>query len=857
MILLFVESPNKTKKIEHLLGSKYRVAASVGHIMDLDPSKMSVEIDNGFKPIYIINSDKTSVVKNLKQLASKADEILLATDEDREGEMIAWSIANVLNLKNPKRITFNAITKSEIQNAVKNPRQIDNNMVNAQKARRILDRLVGYELSPVLDKHIGQKKLSAGRVQSVVARLIVDRENDIKKFFSEELKSFFRFKGDFLSDGKNIRASLYDYEGKNTDGSFKGGQAKLDGETRSREFLTNCIESEFKVEHVFDKKRTQGPSPPFTTSTLQQDANRKFGYSIKRTMTAAQHLYEAGYITYMRTDSVSLSEEALENIKKYILEVHGDEYYRKTEYKSKTKNAQEAHEAIRPTDVYTTEVDDGNRIGDDEKRIYNLIWKRSVASQMKPAEFNVTSIQISISEEKDYYFMTKIENLTFAGFLAVYNIENLEKDDKDEEELIIKNVKVPKVGQKLKVSNINGTQEYVKPQGRYNYASLVAKLDPDNLNIGRPATYGSIIEKIIERCYIETKDVSGVEVDSLTLNWNNSDGETDILESTDKITLGKEKNKFVPTHLGILVTNFLILYFPKIMDYQFTANMEDKLDDIANGDLEWNVVLKEFYEEFHPLVMNIMIKNPEIEDKYTKLLGIDGSTGCEIYSTMAKYGPVVKLIQKAGKPKYAPIKEPLTLETIKLDDALKLFEYPKELGKYERKKVLLNTGKFGFYLTIGSGSDVKGINIDKGDITLNEAIEIIKSKDKKALNSFANGTKKFSILDGPYGKYINVYDTKTKKKFNVSLPKDENIENITLEKINEILNNKFKKYKKTDDKTDTKQEINKDTEKTTQKDTVEKKVIKTAAKKVIKKKVTKKIPKKVINNAAKKNIVIE
>ncbi|QKF94073.1 DNA topoisomerase IA subunit omega [Fadolivirus algeromassiliense] len=850
MIVLFVESPNKTKKIEHLLGEGYRVAASVGHIMDLDPKKMSIEIDNGFKPIYIINTDKTTVVKNLKQLAKNAGEILLATDEDREGEMIAWSIADVLGLKNPKRITFNEITKAALEEAVKNPRQIDTNMVNAQKARRILDRIVGYELSPLLDKHLGQKSLSAGRVQSVVARLIVDRENEIKKFFSDELKSFFRFKGEFVSDGKAIKAGLYDVDGKNADGSFKGSQSKLDGETRSREFLTNCTNAEFKVEHVFDKKRTQGPSAPFTTSTLQQDANRKFGFSIKRTMTAAQHLYEAGYITYMRTDSVNLSEECLENIKKYVIENHGNEYYKRTEYKSKTKNAQEAHEAVRPTDVYTTDVEIGGKINDDEKRLYNLIWKRSVASQMKHAEFNVTSIQISINNEKEHFFMTKIENLTFAGFLAVYNIENIEKDE-DEDEDVAKNIKVPKVGQTLTTNNIIGTQEYIKPPGRYNYASLVAKLDPDNLNIGRPATYGAIIEKIIERCYIESKDTLGVEVDSLVLTWNNNSSEDNISENTNKIVLGKEKNKFVPTHLGILVTNFLLSYFPNIMDYQFTATMEDKLDEIANGNLEWNNVLKDFYDEFHPLVLNILLKNPEIEDKYTKLLGADPKSGGEIYATMAKYGPVVKLVQKAGKPKYAPIKEPLTLESIKIDDALKLFEYPKELGKYERKKVLLNRGQYGFYITVGT----QRISVDNENITLIDAIEAIKNKTtNKALNTFTSGTRVYSILDGQYGKYVNVFDGKTKKKFNVSLPKDEDVDNITLDRINEIIKNKFDKYK-TPPKNN-KQNIQ-ESEKVPAKTVPAKKApTKKAPTKVPAKKAGK-VTKKIIKKAANKNIQIE
>lgn len=786
MILVVVESPGKIKKLEHILGAGYKVIASVGHIMDLDPKKMSIEIENNFNPIYIINADKTSVVKNLKEYAKISDDVLIASDEDREGETIAWCVAHVLGIKKPKRITFNSITKTELMKAVKSPRQIDNNMVNAQKARRILDRIVGYELSPLLDKHMGQKCLSAGRVQSVVARLIVDRENEIKKFFSGELESYFKFKGNFLSVDKSFNANLYDLEGVNNDGVFKGNTSKIENETGARKFIEKCMKSVFKVAHIFSKKRTQGPSPPFTTSTLQQEGSRKFGFSSKRTMTAAQHLYEAGYITYMRTDSVNLSEEALQNIKKYVIERYGDNYYRRLEYKSKSKNTQEAHEACRPTDVYTESVENNNgKIGNDEIRLYSLIWKRTVASQMKPAEYNVTSIQISISEDKEHFFMTNIENLIFPGFLAVYNIENIEGEE-DDEEGENKNIQVPKIGEELKTNNIIGIQEYARPPGRYNEASLIDKLDPKNLNIGRPATYASIISKILEREYVKVVDIPGVEKDSLTLTWNGTDNE--IIEEAEKVILGKEKNKFTPTHLGTLVTNFLLHYFPKIMDYKFTSGMEDKLDDIANGDLVWNEVLKEFYDEFHPLVMNNWAKKAEVEDKYTKLLGCDPKTGNEIYATMAKFGPVVKQIPKIGKPKYAPIKEPLLLESVTFNDAIKLFEFPKLLGKYEKNKVLLNKGEYGFYITMGSFK----FSVDKENITLNEVIELIKSKQKKALAQFESDSKIFLVLEGPYGKYINVSDNKTKKKYNISLPKDEDVKNLTLVKIQSIISSFYK-----------------------------------------------------------------
>jgi DNA topoisomerase-1 len=831
MILLFVESPNKTKKIEHILGPGHKVLASVGHIMDLDPKGMSIEIENNFNPIYIINKDKTTVVKNLKSAAKKATQILIATDEDREGEMIAWCIADVLKLKNAKRITFNSITQKDITNAIKNPRQIDNNMVNAQKTRRLLDRLVGYEISPILLRNFGQSNLSAGRVQSVVARLIVDRENEIKKFMSDPLKSYFKFYGTFLSDNKPFVASLYDLEGTNNDGFYKGTHSRIEDPDNARKFLTNCMGSKFKVMHVFDKKKTQGPSPPFTTSTLQQEANRKLGYSGKRTMTSAQRLYEAGYITYMRTDSVNLSEEAIENIKKYVIDTYGNNYYRKVEYKSKTKNTQEAHEAIRPTDVFTTEIEVDGRIGNDEIKLYNLIWKRTVASQMKPAEYNVTSIQISISKESDKFFMTTLENLTFNGFLAVYNIANIESEDNDNEldneNNSNKNIKVPSIGIELDVDNIVGDQDYVRPPGRYNQASLIDKLDPKNLNIGRPATYVSIIEKIIEREYVKVADLPGINVDSSKFTWKSP--ELVINEDTSKIILGKEKNKYIPTHLGIIVTYYLIKNFPKIMDYKFTAQMEEKLDDIASGDLVWYEVLKEFYNEFHPMVMTIKINKPEIQEKYTKLLGIDPLSGFEIYATLGKYGPIYKMMSKPGKPKIAPIKEPVTLETATLEGGVKAFEYPKVLGKYDKTQILLQTGKFGYYLIHGKKKYTIG---DRNEITLNEAIEIIQGK-QKGLLTFESGTKIYSIKDGPYGKYVKIYDNKTKKGFNLSLPKDEDVNGLTLDRINEIISAKFKN--KIPVKKEPPSVVKK--EQPSNKSTV-------SDKKIIKKKIIKKVPKK-------------
>lgn len=861
MTLLLVESPKKIKTIEGILGNGYKVLASVGHIMDLNPNYTSYEMDDNFNPTYSVTANRIDIVKQIKIAAKNATNILIATDEDREGEMIGWNIAQVLGLKNPKRITFISVTKKAITDAIKNPRQIDTNLLNAQKSRRILDMMIGFKLSPLLIRNFGQSNLSAGRVQSVVARLIIDKENEITKFMSEASKSFFKFKGTFLSENKPFTASLYDMEGKNADGFFKGSQSKIDNEENARKVLTNCMGSKFKVAYVFDKKKTQGPSPPFTTSTLQQEANRKIGFSGKRTMSAAQNLYAAGYITYMRTDSISLSEEALENIQKYVTETYGINYYRKMEYKTKTKNTQEAHEAIRPTDVYTTEVESEGRIGYDEQKLYSLIWKRSVASQMKLAEYNVTSIQISIQNEPKYFFMTLLENLTFAGFLAVYNIKNTDNEDKEDNmdnvndnidnvddtdnmESSNKNIKVPKVGVELTVKKINSNQDYIRPPGRYNQASLMDKLDPKNLNIGRPATYVSIIETIVEKNYVQVADLPGSEVDSLNLTWNAPDKE--IIENINKLVLGKEKSKYVPTHLGIMVTYYLIKNFPKIMDYQFTAQMEEKLDDIACGNLIWNIVLKEFYDEIHPQVMNINFNKPEIEAKYTKLLGVDPATGFELYATMAKFGPVYKLMTKPGKPRMAPIKEPLTLETATFEGGLKAFEYPKELGKYNKKKIQLQTGQFGFYLIY----DTQKISVnDKNNITFDEAVEVIKGRQQKDLGTFTAGTKVFTILDGKFGKYIKIIDSKTKKDFCVSLPKNEDVSKLTIERINEIISLKFNK-----NKIENTQE-----QKSTVTSTLKLKsnsIIDTTKKPAIKKPKVKVVNKKIIKKVANKNISV-
>ena len=845
-ILVIIESPGKCQKIEHILGKDYKVMATYGHIMDIEPSLKSIDIQNKFTPKYQIQKEKADVVNKLRAAAKGAKDIIISSDPDREGEMIAWSVAKVLNLKNPKRVTFNEITKKEVTEAIKTPRELDQNLINAQKTRRILDMLVGFELSPLLLRHMGQGNLSAGRVQSVAIRVVVDKENEISAFMSKPFQSFFKVKCVFLSDNKPFSSNLYDLEGTTSDGYYKGSMSKIDGEDNARGFLNNCILSTFKVAHVFEKKRTQGPAPPFMTASLQQEANKKLGFKAKRTMTAAQHLYEAGYITYMRTDSVNLSEESMENIKQYVVKKYGANHYRKVEYKSKGKHTQEAHEAVRPCDVNTEKVntDDSTKLGSDEIRLYNLIWKRTVASQMKPAEYDVTSIQISISKEKDYFFMTNIENLTFAGFLSVYNVatenkeeeteeaEDEDQEDADDGENKNKNIKIPKVGTELTVNNIIGNQDYVRPPGRYNEASLLDKLGPKNLNIGRPGTFASLDGKILERNYVKVADVNGKDVNSLVLSW---DGEKDELdEETNVITLGKEKGKYIPTHLGILVTNFLLLNFEKVMDYQFTALMEEKLDDIAAGNAVWSDELQQFYDEFHPNVEAMMAQVSVKEDKHTRLLGQDPETGFDIYATIGPHTPIVKLMREKGKPKFAPIKEPLTLENITLEEALELFEYPKDIGKYGNKKLILKRGEFGLYLTCG---EIK-ITTTQSELTQEEAIKLIQTREKKSLGSFSDETKTYNIYKGKDfitkedNHYISIVNSKTNKKYSVTLPDDEDIENITLERINQIIKEKYdNKNKNTEGKANDKTPVAKKAP--VKKIGVKKAVIKKAAKKKI------------------------
>lgn len=782
--LLIIESAGKIKKFEEILGKNYIIAASYGHIMDLDPKSMSIDIENNFTPNYIINHDKRDTVKKLIDFKKKCNRVILFTDQDLEGEMIAWCLMKALKITDYDRVTSNSITKKDILDALKKPRKLDQNMLDAQKTRRIMDRIVGYELSPLVDKHLNQKKLSAGRVQSVTARLIVDREEEIKQFLEKEMKSFYKFKAELTSKGKEFSSNVYNLDDK-TENMFKGEISKIDGVENSKDFLNKCKDSEFIVEFIINKKRTQSPSCPFATAALQQEANRKYGYSGKKTMTIAQRLYEEGLITYMRTDSISLSQEAMDSIKKYIEKNYGQKYYKKVDYKTKSKSAQEAHEAIRPSDIDYKDLNmekHSNKIGPDELKLYNLIWKRTVASQMKPAEFDVTQIQIKITKDNDHFLSTILENLSFDGYLKVYDIQENkeEQDETTDENDINKNIVVPKKGDKLKLIKITGTQDFVKPPGRYSEASLIDKLD--KLSISRPATLATIIEKIKERHYVEKKDVDGIKKEVINLELNGPDGNKTIKEKKSTIEICKEKNKFIPTYLGIMVTTFLKMNFSEIMDYKFTANLEEQLDKISEGKEKWLNVLKKFYDTFHPKVVSNNSINSLVSDKFTRILGIQPVTGYEVFATMAKFGPVIKINCTKGKPLYAPIKNPLTLENITLTDALKLFEYPKKIGVFQKKQILLQKGTYGFYLCF----DDKKISVEDENINLEKAIEKIKEKDKACIKEFKIDDKIYTILNGPYGYYLLVQNKK--KKYTISIPKNIEISTIDLEKIQDILN---------------------------------------------------------------------
>lgn len=826
-ILVIVESPGKIKKLQEALGSKYVVMASVGHIIDLPPKEMGIDIKNEFTPVYVPMTGKEGTIASLKKASKEAIEVILASDLDREGEMIAWSLAHILNLKDPKRIVFNNTTKTAIQEAIANPKKINMDLVYAQKARRVLDRLVGYETSPILSKNMGQHSLSAGRVQSVVVKVILDREKEIEKFFESEQNSYFRFQGKFTDKKKkDFNAILYSTKQKvivdenddikeekgsekeedvNESGTIKKGNVvSIEDKKKTREIMKDISKSTFKFVGSIDKDSLRYPSAPFTTATLQQEAGRKLGFSTKRTMDTAQRLYEAGHITYHRTDSVNLADETLKDIKDFIFSEYGKNYHRQINYKSKGENTQEAHEAIRPTHVEAKGLSAEGKIGSDEIRLYNLIWKRSIASQMVPAKYKVRTVQIGISKLTDYYFQTKTEELLFAGYLTVYNVGNDDGDDKEDDENSAL-IQMPKIGENINAKCVLATEEFKKPPMRYSEVTLNKKIDPNNLNIGRPSTTATIIAKIQEREYVKKQDIEGIKKKSLNICWDVD--EPTLQEETKEIVIGKEANKFIPTSLGRLVTDFLTQYFSDIMDYEFTSDMEKKLDKIAMGKGTWHKIIGEFYKDFHKTVEELGKKEIKFMDKDAKDIGEDEKKGVKYVATYKKFGPVIMEIDiKSEKVlNTAPIKEPLTIKSITLEDAKSILAYPKILGVYNRKKVYLQMGRFGLYIKYGDDNiNLKTLEYkNESEITLDAVIDIIEKQKTKYIWHGTSDKIEYIVLKSKFEtgtKYFIAITDKSKKpekKYNVPLPDEHKPEELTIDKVKEIVKNQLEnKYKK-------------------------------------------------------------
>ena len=758
--LVIVESPAKAKKIEEFLGKDYKVMSSYGHIRDLKKKELSIN-EQTMEPDYEIPDEKKKLVTELKATAKKAKKIWLASDEDREGEAISWHLCEVLGLDEEKtsRIVFHEITKPAILDAIQHPRHLDMNLVNAQQARRVLDRLVGFKLSPVLWRKV-KPALSAGRVQSVAVRLIVEREREIQKFKSE---SYYRVSAIFALINENGNATEVKAE---PDKRFKTHE-------EVEAFLEKCKDAKFTVEAVNKKPLKRTPAPPFTTSTLQQEAARKLGFTVSQTMMIAQKLYESGRITYMRTDSVNLSTLCTNASKDEIIKVYGSEYSQPRAYHTHSKGAQEAHEAIRPTYMNETSIDGTSQ----EKRLYELIWKRTIASQMADAQIEKTTINIHIdnAEEK---FVANGEVITFDGFIKVYREST---DDEDGTEDATHILPAMKVGDELQRREITATEKFSAAPLRYTEASLVKKLE--DLGIGRPSTYAPTISTIQQREYVQKGDKKGVErsytIDSLK--------GIKVTQKVKKEIAGNEKGKLLPTDIGIVVNDFLMENFPGIMDYNFTANVEQKFDDIAEGKTEWNKWMKTFDKDFEPEVSKVM--NARSEHKAgERELGTDPKTGKPVFVKIGRFGPVAQIgsAEDKDKPLFAQLPSNLSIETITLEEALELFKLPRELGGFEGTKVSVGTGRFGPYVQ----HNRKYVSIPKGEdpmtITLDRAIELIQEKreteQKRHLKSFAED-EKLELLNGKYGPYI-AYDGK-----NYRLPKNkmENVEALTYEECMTII----------------------------------------------------------------------
>ena len=761
--LVIVESPAKAKTIEKFLGSDYKVMSSYGHICDLKKKDLSINIDT-FEPIYEIPSDKKKVVSELKEAAKKAEMVWLASDEDREGEAISWHLFETLGLKpeKTKRIVFHEITKNAILHAIETPRDIDTNLVYAQQARRVLDRIVGFKLSPILWRKV-KPSLSAGRVQSVAVRLIVEREREIKEFVPEasyKVVAIFRLNID--GTPHDVRA---DYSGR-----FKTKE-------EAKAFLEKCRNAQFKVSEITTKPIRKIPAPPFTTSTLQQEATRKFGFTVMQTMMLAQRLYESGKITYMRTDSVNLSTLCLDSCRKAISESMGDEYVKIRQYTQKAKGAQEAHEAIRPTYMENQSID-GTA---PEKRLYELIWKRTIASQMADAEIEKTTVSI-VAPKIDGEFNISGEMVKFDGFLKVYRET---RDDDSSESQESQGLPEFKKGQSLEFSQISAYERFTQHPQRFNEAALVHKME--ELGIGRPSTYAPTIGTIQQREYVLREDIEGSKRECDMLRLENGS----IKEQTITEVYGSEKSKLVPTDIGMVVNDFLIEYFPDIMNYNFTAQVEKEFDDIAEGDKQWKNVISTFYDKFNPSVNNAMsIKNEHKVGE--RILGTDPISGKPVSVKIGRYGPIVQIgsAEDEDKPRFAQMKKGQTIETITLDEALELFRLPRTLGEFEGYPVSVGTGRFGpyirhdkFYVSLSGVADPL-------TITLEEAVKMIQDKrdaeSKKVLKSFP-GNQDLEVMNGRYGAYIAYQGS------NYKIPKSADPTTLTEEECMDIIKRQIEK----------------------------------------------------------------
>ncbi|UII24937.1 type I DNA topoisomerase [Fulvivirga maritima] len=751
--LVIVESPAKAKTIEGYLGKDYKVTSSYGHVRDLPKGDKAIDKENGFKPTYEITADKKSVIKDLKKLAKDSETIFLASDDDREGEAISWHLKEALNLDDARtrRIVFREITKNAIENAIKTPRGIDIDLVNAQQARRVLDRLVGFELSPILWKKI-KTGLSAGRVQSVAVRLVVEREREIDKF---EPKSSFRITAIFdLGNKKELHADL---------------AHRFDTEEEATAFLEACKDAEFSITDLQKKPSKKSPAPPFTTSTLQQEASRKLGFSVSQTMTIAQKLYESGMISYMRTDSVNLSDEAVNGAVAEIKADFGEKYVKVRKYKTKSSSAQEAHEAIRPTNFAVLKPSvDRNGL-----RLYELIWKRAIASQMADAEIEKTTATIGISTVPQHLTATG-EVVKFDGFLSVYLESTDDEDDAEDQKGMLPPLEI---GQQLTLDEMKARQGFSRPPARYTEASLVKKLE--EMGIGRPSTYAPTISTVQKRNYVVKEFREGKEREYSVVRLKNKEiKSTKLTEIT-----GTEKNKLFPTNMAMVVTDFLVDHFPNVTNYSFTAEVEKLFDEIAQGKKEWDKMIEDFYSEFHSKVENT--ENIERSSVPTsRELGVDPKTGKKVIARLGRFGPLAQLgDDEEEKPQYASLRSGQFIESITLEEALELFKLPRDLGEFEEKPVQANIGRFGPYVR----HDNKFVSIPKDEdpytIELDRAIELIKAKREADANKFIKSFEEnedVQVLNGRFGPYIKI------GRKNVKIPKDKDPKELTLEECLEL-----------------------------------------------------------------------